>query len=79
MLISVRAGGELNRFLKPNIDEYTMQIETPDGVTIGGIIGLLGIDIKLVALVHTRGKVQRFDYVPQDGEVITLQPPVSGG
>jgi hypothetical protein len=79
MLISIRAGGELTKLLKPNIDQYTLQIEVPKGVTIKEIIGIIGIKIELIALAHTKGKIQRFDYVPEDGEIITIQPPVSGG
>jgi hypothetical protein len=79
MLISIRAGGELKNLLKPNLDQYTMQIEVPAGVTIGDILSIMGIKIELVAWVHTKGKIQRLDYVPEDGEIITLQPPVSGG
>lgn len=79
MFISIRAGGELRNLLKPNIDQYTMQIEVPEGATIREIINKVGIKVALIALVHTKGKIQRFDYVPEDGEIITLQPPVSGG
>lgn len=79
MLILIRAGGELKNLLKPNIDQYTMQIEVPEAVTIRDIIGIIGIKIELIAFAHTKGNIQRFDYVPKDGEIITLQPPVSGG
>jgi molybdopterin converting factor small subunit len=79
MLISIRAGGDLKNLLKPNIDQYTMQIQVPEGVTIREILGIIGIKIELIALTHTKGKIQRLDYVPEDGDVITIQPPVSGG
>lgn len=79
MLISIKAGGELRNLLKPNIGQYTMQIEVPEGVTIREIINTVGIKIELIAFVHTKGKIQRFDYVPRDGDIIILQPPVSGG
>jgi molybdopterin converting factor small subunit len=79
MLISIRAGGELRNLLKPNLDQYTMQIDVQQGVAIGEIINAMGIKKEFVAFVHVKGKIQRFDYIPSDGDVITLQPPVCGG
>ena len=79
MLISLRAGGQLRDLLKPNIDDYTKQIEVPEGLTIREIVNIIGIQPDLIAFAHTEGNVKTLDYIPSDGEVITLQPPVSGG
>jgi sulfur carrier protein ThiS len=79
MLIYLRAGGQLRDLLRPNIDDYTRQIEVPEGLTIREIVNTIGIKPELIAFAHTKGNVMKLDYVPRDGEVITLQPPVSGG
>jgi sulfur carrier protein ThiS len=79
MLIYLRAGGPLRDLLKPDIDEYTRQIEVPEGLTIREIVNAMGVQPELIAFVHTKGIAKKLDYVPEDGEVITLQPPVSGG
>ncbi len=65
--------------LRPNIDYYTRQIEVPDGLTIREIVNTIGIKLELIAFAYTKGNVKKLDYVPRDGEIITLQPPVSGG
>lgn len=79
MVIYLKAGSELRNRLKPDIDYYTRRIETEAGKTIKEILNDLGINPALVAFVYTEGKVKGLDYIPSDGQSITLQPPVSGG
>lgn len=79
MVIYLKAGSELRCRLKPDIDYYTRRVETKAGKSIKEILTDLGVNPALVAFVYTEGKVRRLDYVPSDGQNITLQPPVSGG
>jgi hypothetical protein len=79
MVIYLKAGSELRARLKPDIDYYTRRIETDDGKTIREILADIGINPALVAFVYTSGKVRGLDYLPSEGQSITLQPPVSGG
>lgn len=65
--------------LKPDVDYYTRRVETEPGKTIKEILTDLGIETGLVAFAYSGGKMRKLDYVPQEGENITLQPPVSGG
>jgi sulfur carrier protein ThiS len=79
MLIYLKAGGQLRDLLRPDMDCYTKQIEVPEGLTIREIVNTLGIKPQLIAFVSTNGNIKRLDYIPGDGEEITLHPPVSGG
>ncbi len=79
MVIYLKAGSELRHRLKPDIDYYTRRIETDAGKTIKEVLIDLGINPALVAFVYTGGKVKSLDFIPSDGQSITLQPPVSGG
>lgn len=79
MVIYFKAGSELRHRLKPDIDYYTRRIETDAGKTIKQVLIDLGINPALVAFVYTGGKVKSLDFIPSDGQSITLQPPVSGG
>lgn len=79
MVIYLKAGSELRHRLKPDIDYYTRRIETEAGKTINEVLIDLGINPALVAFVYTEGKVKSLDFIPSDGQSITLQPPVSGG
>lgn len=65
--------------LNPDVDYYTRRVETQSGKSIEAILNDLGINPAFVAYVYTGGKVKGLDYVPQEGQTITLQPPVSGG
>ena len=79
MVIYLKAGSELRHRLRPDIDYYTRRIETDAGKTIKEVLIDLGINPALVAFVYTEGKVKSLDFIPSDGQSITLQPPVSGG
>ncbi len=79
MVIYLKAGNELRSRLQPDVDHYTRKVETQPGKTIKEILLDLGINPGLAAFVYIAGKIKSLDYVPQEGQSITLQPPVSGG
>jgi molybdopterin converting factor small subunit len=75
----LRSGGKLRDHLKPDVDQYTRRVEVEDDLTLRQILAALGIPDGLVAFAFADGKLRRLDYRPSDGDVVTLQPPVSGG
>ena len=79
MEIFLKAGSELRNRLNPDVDYYTRRVQTVPGKSIKEILTDIGIDPAFVAFVYTGGKVKYLDYVPEEGQSITLQPPVSGG
>lgn len=79
MEIFLKAGSELRNRLNPDVDYYTRRVQTVPGKSIKEILTDIGVDPAFVAFVYTGGKLKRLDYVPEDGQSITLQPPVSGG
>ena len=79
MDIYFKAVGGLRPRLKPDVDYYTRRVETEAGKSIKEILIDLGINPAFVAFVYTEGKVKGLDYIPGEGQSITLQPPVSGG
>jgi len=74
-----RAGSELRLKLNPDVDYYTRRVETEPGKALRDILRQIGLDPAFVAFAYSEGKLRNLDYVPQDGQTITLQPPVSGG
>jgi hypothetical protein len=79
MQIFLKAGGQLRAMLKPDVDYYTRKVETDSGKTMGEILKSISLDPSYVAFVYVDGKIKDFSFVPSDGQIITLQPPVSGG
>jgi hypothetical protein len=75
MTVFLKAGSELRTRLRPDIDDYTRRVETEPGKTVRDI----GLDPAFVAFIFVEGKVRNLDFVPAEGQSITLQPPVSGG
>jgi molybdopterin converting factor small subunit len=79
MVIYLKAGGELRSKLQPDIDHYTRRVEAEAGKSLSDILTGIGLNPAFVAFAFKDGKIKRLDYVPSDGDLITLQPPVSGG
>jgi sulfur carrier protein ThiS len=79
MVIYLKAGGELRSRLKPDVDHYTRRVEIEEGRNLKEILIGIGINPAFVAFAFKDERVRRLDYVPLDGDIITLQPPVSGG
>jgi sulfur carrier protein ThiS len=79
MVVYLKAGSELRERLNPDHDHYTRRVEVPEGTRVKEILEDIGLNPAFVAFVYAGGKVRGFDYIPRDGETITLQSPVSGG
>ena len=79
MIIFLRSGGKLRDKLKPDVDQYTKRVEVEGEKSLREILNEVGVPDSLVAFAFANGKLERLDYRPADGDVITLQPPVSGG
>jgi hypothetical protein len=79
VVIYLKAGGVLRDMLKPDVDMYTRKVEVETGKNIREILTGINVSPANVAFVYTEGQMQRLDYVPLEGQHITLQPPVSGG
>jgi molybdopterin converting factor small subunit len=79
MKVYLRTAGRLRALLRPDEDSYTRCLEVGDGATLKEILDEVDIPHSAVAFAFSNGKLERLDYRPVDGDVITLQPPVSGG
>lgn len=79
MEVFLRSGGKLRDRLAPDVDNYTRRVVVAGSPSIREILAQLDIPDGLVAFAFSNGKLRRLDHVPADGDVITLQPPVSGG
>ncbi len=80
MTIYLKSGGRLRELLEPDFNYYTRKLEVESGKTVAEILKSININpTNYVAFLFVNKKVQQLDYIPQDGETITLQPPVAGG
>lgn len=79
MTVFLRGGGMLRDYLKPDVDEYTRRVEATPGQTLREILTSIGVRPGHVAMAFTGDRLINLAYVPADGEVITLRPPVQGG
>lgn len=79
MIIFLKAGGQLRKMLKPDVDQYTRRVEIDGEKTVAEILKIVALDPAYIAFIYVDGKVRDFSFKPSDGQIITLQPPVSGG
>jgi sulfur carrier protein ThiS len=79
MTILLRAGGLLKDYLRPDLDEFTRRVEAPEGTPLRDVLRSIGVPPGHVAMAFAGDRLITLSYVPQDGDVITLRPPVQGG
>jgi len=79
MTIFLKAGGLLKDYLKPDLDEFTRRVEAPDGTPLREVLRSAGVPPGHVAMAFVGDRLVTLSYVPRDGDVITLRPPVQGG
>jgi molybdopterin converting factor small subunit len=65
--------------VKTDVDEWTRSVETEPGRTLRQVIEELGLKTVHVAMAFVGERLISLSYVPHDGDVITLRPPVQGG
>lgn len=79
MTILIKAGGMLTDYLKPDVDAYTRKVEAAEGLTLRQILESIGVPPGHVAMAFVDFRLINLAYVPKDGDVVTLRPPVQGG
>jgi molybdopterin converting factor small subunit len=77
--IFLKVGGMLKERVKTDVDEWTRSVETEPGRTLRQVIEELGLKTVHVAMAFVGARLISLSYVPHDGDVITLRPPVQGG
>jgi len=78
-VVYLRSGGKLRDKLEPDIDQFTRKVEVADHLSVRQILADLRVPEGLVAFAFVDGHFKKLDYVPNDSEIVILQPPVSGG
>lgn len=79
MTVFLKAGGMLTDYLHPDVDPYTRRVEATPGQTLRQIVESAGVPPGHVAMAFVGGRLVNLSYLPADGDVITLRPPVQGG
>ncbi len=79
MTILLRAGGLLKDYLKPDVDQYTRRVDAVEGTPLRDILLAIGLPPGHVAMAFAGERLVNLGYVPSDGDIITLRPPVQGG
>jgi molybdopterin converting factor small subunit len=74
MEISLRATSHLSEFVPAT---GTLKVE--EGSKVEDVLGKLGIDSALVMLIVVNGELGDTDSPLEDGAILQLIPPISGG
>ena len=80
MEIEVRLFANLNKFLPPGSVRRRARLSVPAAATVSVLLDQLGIAASSVHLVAVNGCHQQdLSYVLQDGDVVSIFPPLAGG
>ena len=79
MKVEVCLFATLAGYLPPGGSGDSVTLEVPEGATVGQVIGALEIPGDLECLRVVNGNDASVDHVLNDGDVLTLFPPLAGG
>ena len=80
MNVELRLFASLRKKLPPGSPRGKCDLKVPDGTTIGQVLERMDIPRASAQMVLVNGDHDRgFDRVLQDGDVLSVFPPVAGG
>ncbi|SFH02760.1 ThiS family protein [Desulfotomaculum arcticum] len=78
MQITLRATGIIREKFPNKQEKIVVMLDEP--LSVQQILtDQLGIDVAGLAAIIVNGQCRRRDYLPVDGDVVTLVPPLGGG
>lgn len=83
MRITLKTGGLLKRYLPDGVEGNTGDVEMPDGLSILDALDHLGAPVDGNYLIVVNGQAvppsTRGDVILNDGDAMSLMPPLKGG
>ncbi len=79
MRIKVKLFATLRRYYPELGVGEGMEIELPDGATVGQLVNRLGLPADHVRVVFINGIARDESYILSDGDEVGMFPPVGGG
>lgn len=77
--VHVRLFATLRRFFPDLQLDETMQVNLPDGATVGQLIDRLNIPVEEIKIVFVNNIFRDMGYSLKNGDMVSIFPPVGGG
>ena len=77
--IEIRLFANLAKFLPPDSKNKRAKIDVKDGVSIAEVLEELNIPKDTTSVIMVNGAHQKIDVKLNDGDVLSVIPPVTGG
>jgi len=79
MKLEVKLFANFREFLPPESNGYSVSLEMETGATISRVLEILKIPESIPMLTLVNGIHRKFEDALQEGDVLSLFPPVAGG
>lgn len=79
MNIQIKLFASLAKFLPEGAMGKQAPLSVPEKITIRGVMEQLDIPTKIAKLIMVNGVHRRLDYVLQEGDLLSVFPPIAGG
>jgi len=79
MNIQIKLFASLAKFLPEGVTRKQAPLSVPENITIKGVLEQLGIPRKMAKLIMVNGTHRKSDDVLQEGDLLSIFPPVAGG
>lgn len=77
--VTVKLFALLQKYLPEGTRGRQAILPVPEGATVGEVLGGLGIERGSIHLVMVNGEQRGWETPLQDGDAVTVFPPVAGG
>ncbi len=79
MNIQIKLFADLAKFLPEGATGKQAPLSVPENITIREVLEQLDIPRKKARLIMVNGVHKRLDYVLQEGDLLSIFPPIAGG
>jgi sulfur carrier protein ThiS len=77
--VELRVFSGLEKYLSHKRFGEPVPVELPEGATLRDLLQKMGIPEEQVFTILVNGRHQSLDYIPGEGDRVSLFPPVGGG
>ena len=79
MNIQIKLFASLGKYLPEGSTSKQSPLSVPENITIKGVLEQLSIPRKMAKLIMVNGTHRKSDDVLQEGDLLSIFPPVAGG
>ena len=79
MKVIIKVLGTLGKMCKVELNGNKAELSVPNGAAVKDVINLIGLPLDIAKINLINGRSAKFDSPVNDGDTISILPPIAGG